>query len=120
MGFLSAGKGLVVHRRSCRNLKDLRKARDQWIDVDWQPAGPGRFSVSLKIDVLNRPGVLANVASAISETVTNIEHVETQERDGETSVLLFTLAVRDRKNLARVMRRLRRSELVVGVHRTIN
>lgn len=119
MGFLSAGKGLVVHRRSCRNLKELRKARDRWIDVAWQTAGAGRFSVALKVDVLNRPGVLATAASAISETDTNIEHVVHQERDGETSVLLFTLSVHDRKHLARVMRRLRRSELVIGVHRSI-
>ena len=120
MGFLSAGKGLVVHRRSCHNLKELRKARDRWIDVAWQQAGAGLFSAILKVDVLNRPGAIATAASAISETDTNIEHVLHQERDGETAVLLFTIAVHDRKHLARVMRRLRRSELVIGVHRTIN
>jgi guanosine-3',5'-bis(diphosphate) 3'-pyrophosphohydrolase len=119
MGFLSAGKGLVIHRRSCRNLKELRKARDRWIDVAWEAAGPGLFSVALKVDVLNRPGVLATAASAISETDTNIEHVVHQERDGETSVLLFTLSVHGRKHLARVMRRLRRLELVIAVHRSI-
>jgi guanosine-3',5'-bis(diphosphate) 3'-pyrophosphohydrolase len=120
MGFLSAGKGLVIHRTSCRNLKELRKSRDRWIDVDWNPTDPSLFSVALKVDVLNRPGVLATAASAISETDTNIEHVVHQERDGETSVLMFTLSVQGRKHLARVMRRLRRTGLVIGVHRTIS
>lgn len=120
MGFLSAGKGLVVHRRSCSNLKELRKARDRWIDVDWQPAQAGLFSVVLRVDVLNRPGGMATAASAISETDTNIEHVETKERDGASSDLMFTISVQDRKHLARVLRRLRRSELVISVHRTIN
>ena len=116
-GYLSAGKGLVVHRRSCRNVKEFRKFPDRMIDVTWDPEEKGLFSVGIRVDVQNRPGALATVASEISEIDTNIEHVENRERDGVTSQLFFTLAVSGRKHLARVMRRVRRLPVVISVHR---
>ncbi len=116
-GYLSAGKGLVVHRVSCRNLKEFRKFRDRFIDVDWAAQGLGEFKVDLKIDVMNRPGVLASVASIISATDTNIDNVEQSERDGNTSLLTFTIDVTDRKHLARVIRRVRRGADVIAVTR---
>ena len=108
---------LVVHRRSCRNLKESRKFPDRMIDVTWDPEEKGFFSVGIRVDVQNRPGALATVASEISEIDTNIEHVENRERDGVTSQLMFTLSVSGRKHLARVMRRVRRLPVVISVHR---
>ncbi|MEM9303976.1 MAG: bifunctional (p)ppGpp synthetase/guanosine-3',5'-bis(diphosphate) 3'-pyrophosphohydrolase [Pseudomonadota bacterium] len=117
-GYLSAGKGLVVHRKVCRNLKELRKHPERLIDVAWQSGRSGTlFPVPLKVDVHNRPGVLAKVASTISGMDTNIENVQNRERDGETSELYFVINVRDRKHLARVIRRLRRTKDVIAVHR---
>ncbi len=63
--------------------------------------------------------MLATVAAAIAEERSDIENVEYQERDLSTATLLFTLEVRDRKHLADVMRRVRRSGVVHGVARAI-
>ena len=51
--------------------------------------------------------MLATVAAAIAERDSNIENVEYQERDQQTSTLMFTIEVRNRKHLAAVMRRVR-------------
>jgi len=119
IGYLSAGKGIVVHRGNCPNIEDYqRRHPDRVIRVEWDPDDDGLFSVTLRVEVHNRPGVLATIASAISETDTNIEHVVHQERDGETSALLFTIAVHGRKHLARVMRRVRGCQVVISVHRS--
>ncbi len=56
----------------------------------------------------NRTGVLAAVAAAISSTDTNIDRVSVEERDTDTSELVFELKVRDRKHLARIVRMIRR------------
>ena len=117
MGYLSAGKGIVVHRISCPNVKEFRKFPDRVIGVAWDPHEEGLFSVSLRIDSENKPGALATVASAISETETNIENVANHERDGEVSQLLFTISVVGRKHLARVMRRIKMCPAVIAVHR---
>ena len=77
----------------------------------------GDYRARLRIVVDNKPGVLATVAAAIAEGDSNIENVEYQERDLQTSSLLFTIEVRNRKHLADVMRRVRRASVVHGVYR---
>ncbi len=118
VGYLTAGKGIVVHRVSCHNLKELRKNPDRKITVAWDDDDHNTFSVEMRVEVHNQPGVLAQVASIISETGTNIEHVENIERDGKTSMLVITIAVTNRLHLARVMRRLRNKPVVISVHRS--
>jgi GTP diphosphokinase / guanosine-3',5'-bis(diphosphate) 3'-diphosphatase len=117
VGYLSAGKGIVVHRQDCPNVVEYRKTPERMIAIDWDHAVSGDYRVQLRIVVDNKPGVLANVAASIAEGDSNIENVEYQERDQQTSTLLFTIEVRNRKHLADVMRRVRRANVVHGVYR---
>jgi guanosine-3',5'-bis(diphosphate) 3'-pyrophosphohydrolase len=117
IGFLSAGKGLVVHQTTCPNVGEMRKQPDRIVRVDWEPEVTGDYRVQLRIDVVNRPGVLATVAAAIAEANSNIENVEYLERDAHSASLLFTIEVRHREHLADVMKRVRRADVVLVVHR---
>ncbi len=116
-GYLSAGKGIVVHRLECPNAAELRKQPERLLEIDWDRNVQGDYRVELRVEVQNRPGVLASVAAAIAETGTNIENVEYSERDIATSNLLFTLEVGSRRQLAEVMRSVRRASVVSGVYR---
>ncbi len=116
-GFLSAGKGIVVHRLECPNASELRKSPERWIDIAWDAAVQGDYKVELHIEVSNKPGVLAQVAAAIAAAASNIENVEYKERDLTTASMLFTIEVRNRKHLADVMRRVRRLHVVTAVRR---
>jgi GTP pyrophosphokinase len=117
--FLSAGRGIVIHRENCVNVEDYRKHPEKWLPVAWQ-TGPDRyFSSEIRAEVANRMGVLAAVAAAISSTETNIDHVLVEERDSDTSTLVFELKVRDRKHLARIVRVIRRMPEVLRVTRTL-
>jgi len=117
VGYLSAGKGIVVHRSDCPNVVEYRKTPERMIAIDWDHDVSGDYRVQLRIIVDNKPGVLATVAASIAEGDSNIENVEYQERDQQTSTLLFTIEVRNRKHLADVMRRVRRASVVHGVYR---
>ncbi|HEX6834639.1 MAG TPA: bifunctional (p)ppGpp synthetase/guanosine-3',5'-bis(diphosphate) 3'-pyrophosphohydrolase, partial [Rudaea sp.] len=117
IGYLSAGKGIVVHRLDCPNVAEYRKTPERLIAIEWDRDVSGDYRVQLRIVVDNKPGVLASVAAAIAEGDSNIENVEYQERDLQTSTLLFTIEVRNRKHLADVMRRVRRASVVHGVYR---
>ena len=119
MGFLSAGKGVVVHRVQCRNVRELRKQPDHCINVIWAPIRRGMFEVALHILAKNVPGVLANISSSIGEVGSNIEKIEQPEANPETATLLFIISVKDRDHMARVMRRLRRNRNVIRVSRII-
>jgi guanosine-3',5'-bis(diphosphate) 3'-pyrophosphohydrolase len=117
VGYLSAGKGIVVHRSDCPNVVEYRKTPERMIAIDWDHEVSGDYRVQLRIVVDNKPGVLATVAASIAEGDSNIENVEYQERDQQTSTLLFTIEVRNRKHLADVIRRVRRAAVVHGVYR---
>jgi len=107
VGYLNAGRGIVIHRDNCKNVASYKKNPEKWIEVEWEPQVNTDFSAELRLEVINRRGVLATIAAAISATDSNIETINTAERDGNTTTVSLLLNVRDRAHLARVMRRLR-------------
>jgi len=116
---LSSGRGVVIHREACGNLASFRKQPDKWISVTWQAEIDRLFHVEIKVEVTNQTGVLAQVAAAIASTQTNIERVSVVERDSDSSTLIFELVVRDRRQLARVIRSVRGMPQVLRVIRTL-
>ncbi|NIR60169.1 MAG: bifunctional GTP diphosphokinase/guanosine-3',5'-bis pyrophosphate 3'-pyrophosphohydrolase [Gammaproteobacteria bacterium] len=107
LGFVSAGRGIVIHRGSCRNVAEYRNRPEKWVEVQWDTGVDGEFPVEIRVDVANQKGVLATVAATIAELNSNIENVELSEREGVTTTLVLTVTVRERKHLARIMRHIR-------------
>jgi guanosine-3',5'-bis(diphosphate) 3'-pyrophosphohydrolase len=119
MAYLSAGRGVMIHRQNCGNLAEYRKQPDKWLSVAWEPTRGRLFSSEIQLEINNRVGVLAAVASSIAGTETNIDQVSLEERDVNSSSLKFQVQVRDRKHLARVIRTVRRMPDVQRVARTL-
>jgi guanosine-3',5'-bis(diphosphate) 3'-pyrophosphohydrolase len=117
IGYLSTGKGIVVHRIECPNVVELRKSPERCVAIEWDRDVQGDYRAELRIEVINRPGVLATVAAAIAAANSNIENVEYVERDSAAATLLFALEVKNRKHLADVIRRVRRTGVVSGAYR---
>jgi RelA/SpoT family (p)ppGpp synthetase len=117
VGMFSPGKGIVVHRQECRNIGDFQSQRDTWLDVEWASDPNADFSTEVRVEVGNRRGALATVAAAIAEKGSNIENVQSLEKDGVSSTLDFLLTVHGRQHLAQIMRRLRAIPLVMRIHR---
>ena len=118
IGFLSSGKGIVIHRDTCGNLTEYRKQPDKWISVNWKENVERQSMVELRADVNNKTGVLAAVAANIAETHSNIDSVSVVERDEDTVTLIFHLQVRNRVQLAQVMRSIRGMPDVLSVSRS--
>lgn len=117
IGYMSSGKGIVVHHGECANLPEFRKHPDRLVPMGWDRDVRGDYRVLLRIGVSNKPGVLAKVAAAVAEANSNIDSVEYRERDLSVSVMEFGIEVRDRKHLADVIRRVRRLGVVHAVQR---
>jgi len=117
LGFISVGRGIVIHRDNCKNTKEYRSRPDKWVDVQWDSDVKSNFPVDVRVDTENRRGVLATVAAAIAEMSVNIENVSMEDRDGSYSSMNFTLSVRNRKHLANIIRRVRRIDSVVRMVR---
>jgi len=117
MGYLSSGRGIVIHRNCCGNLINFRKQPEKWIAVSWEAEVKREFHSQIQTDTQNKPGVLAEVAATIGDCGSNIEQVEVLGRHDDCSVLSFLLLVRDRTHLARIMRNVRNMPNVIRVNR---
>jgi len=117
MGFMSSGRGIVIHRTGCHNVVEDTKNPTKWIPVDWRRGIKGEFQSEIHVRTMNRVGLLAEVAGRISATQSNIDDVAV-EADGDASTLAFRLNVRDRRHLAQVIRSIRANPGVVRVSRT--
>jgi RelA/SpoT family (p)ppGpp synthetase len=119
MAYLSSGRGVVIHREACGNLKTFRKQPEKWLSVSWKSQADKLYTVEIRVDVVNKVGVLAAIASNIADTHTNIDHVSVVERDGNAASLIFELQVKDRKQLAAVIRSVKKMPNVLKVIRSL-
>jgi RelA/SpoT family (p)ppGpp synthetase len=109
VGSMKKGQGLVVHNAECRQIERSRKNEpDQWIDVEWDPAGTRLYQTAIRAMVTNQRGVLAKVASEIADARSNIDSISMDEDRTLYTTMLLVLEVSNRQHLARVMRALRR------------
>jgi len=107
LGYLSSGKGIVVHTIWCPNLAEYRKHPDKWIEMKWNSSPEQLYDCPLRIESTNQRGVLAKIAKVIAELGSDIEHVNLTSRGEGTAVLEVQVSVHDRKHLAHLIRRLR-------------
>ncbi|MGH8555456.1 MAG: ACT domain-containing protein, partial [Gammaproteobacteria bacterium] len=117
LGYVSSGRGIVIHRQSCKNLAEYRNHPEKWIDVEWGADVKGEFPAAIRLEATNERGALATIAAAIAAEGANIEFVGMDEREDRIAALTLTVEVRDRLHLARVMRAVRRLQPVTRVIR---
>jgi RelA/SpoT family (p)ppGpp synthetase len=106
-GFITSGRGIVVHRQSCKNIAEYQNDQEKWIHVEWEPSVKLDFEVKIQMFAGNQRGVLATVSSAISDTDANIVNVAMKDRDDRYTLLTFIIEVQNRRHLADVLRRIR-------------
>ncbi|SIP92968.1 guanosine-3',5'-bis(diphosphate) 3'-pyrophosphohydrolase [Aquipseudomonas alcaligenes] len=117
VGHLSAGKGMVVHLDSCRNIADIRHNPEKCIPLNWAKDVAGEFNVELRVELEHQRGLIALLASSVNAADGNIEKIGMDERDGRISVVQLVISVHDRVHLARVIKKLRALKGVIRITR---
>ena len=116
VGFMSSGKGIVVHQQNCRNITETSSENRQ-LSVQWSEHVEGEYLAFMRVQVSNQRGVLANLSATIADMYSNIEHVNLTEKDGRISTIEFVVTVNDRIHLARIMKKLRSLPVVNRIWR---
>lgn len=109
--------GLVVHQERCKNILSVREDPTQCFPVDWHEELERDFSTDIKILASDEPGLLATMASTITNSATNIESIQTQELDLGHIEFVLTLQVKGRDQLASVIRRLKALKNTLSINR---
>jgi guanosine-3',5'-bis(diphosphate) 3'-pyrophosphohydrolase len=119
-GYLSSEKGVVVHRERCRNLGEMREKSERLVALRWDERVEGEYTVELRIEVENRRGMIAVIATRINSMGVNIEKISTEDKDYQFTYVDMEMPVRNRVHLAHIMKRLRAINSVRKVTRIKN
>jgi guanosine-3',5'-bis(diphosphate) 3'-pyrophosphohydrolase len=116
VGYVTRGRGVAVHSKSCPNVQNLLYQVERRIDVEWGGVAGSIYPVTLQIRAQDRPGMLADITSVISETGSNIRTLASHP-DNLHARIDLTLEITDRKHLERIMASIRKISGVFGAER---
>lgn len=119
VGIQEKGKPVCVHVIDCNRLGEPEIENARWLDLSWSGMPPGGIMATGRVKVLatNRPGVLAQLCSAIAENGANITSVKTGDRSIDFTELMFDIEVADIKHLTLILSSLRAFNFVDRVER---
>jgi GTP pyrophosphokinase len=115
LGFITRGRGVTVHRRSCTKALDTDPERR--VDIEWDTKAKINRAVQLRVVTTNQPGILANVGQTFSVLGLNISEANCRAGDDGRAVNLFTFNCADLDQLKKVMKALQKVKGVVQVER---
>ena len=121
IGHLSTQRGLVIHRRKCGHVANFNKEGSRWIGTQWSDDIQHSLATEIKVHVMHKPGSLAEVAGTIANKGCNVESVAVaREYEDDTVDILFLIQIKNRQELANVLREIKRMKNVLTVSRHLN
>jgi GTP pyrophosphokinase len=116
IGYITRGRGVAVHNRTCPNVQNLLYQTERRIAVEWGTGGAGTFLVHLVIRAKDRAGLLAEVTAVISSAGCNIHNLESRP-DRLNAQIDANLEIADRRQLESILVSIRKVPGIYGVER---
>jgi GTP diphosphokinase / guanosine-3',5'-bis(diphosphate) 3'-diphosphatase len=116
IGYITRGRGISIHRVDCPNVLNLGEHPERRVEIEWEAEAHERFFVRLIVEGSDRRGLLSDIATAISNTGTNIQSAEIRAVEGGMSGL-FVVEVQNLAHLKKVIKSVRGVGGVVSVER---
>jgi GTP diphosphokinase / guanosine-3',5'-bis(diphosphate) 3'-diphosphatase len=116
VGYVTRGRGVSIHRGDCPNLMLLAHEPERRLEIDWQEAEGERFVVRLALDALDRRGLYADIAAAVSSTGTDIRSLDLRSTDGKVAGSVV-VEVENLSHLQKIVKAMRRVKGITEVAR---
>ena len=120
VGIMTPGKGLVIHRNECANISNRSRRKDvNRLFLEWSATQPedAEYHAMIRVTAQHKRGMLAVVAGKIAEMGSNIENIKLDDHAGAIATMMFTISVRNRGHLAKIMRRLHNASRHIRIMR---
>ncbi|MFT6778011.1 MAG: guanosine-3',5'-bis(diphosphate) 3'-pyrophosphohydrolase [Paraglaciecola sp.] len=105
---LSPGRGMVIHQTGCSNIRKLSKEEPHRVLVmQWGDDVHGNFQAALRIELINHQGTLATLTNTVASCGSNIVGLQTEEKESNIYYINIELTIKNRLQLANVMRKIR-------------
>ena len=117
IGYISRGRGLIVHEQSCSNLSSLSSKKDRLVSVNWNAKDDLAFRSKIHITCIDTAGMLNEIANIISKNNVNMLDVSTDVKEGGIANIWIICKVQSRKKLDAVIEDIQRIKNVDSVER---
>ena len=117
VGYITKGRGVSVHRKDCKNVKDLVSEENRMIDVSWYTDKPSSYNVDVVVFSNDRDGLLADIIATITAEKTPIMAVSSKVSKERIVLTELTLEVSNIAQLNSVLKAIRKVDSVYEVRR---
>ncbi len=117
LGYVTRGRGVSIHRADCPNITRYLDEEQRVIEVSWDSVEAGYYPVEIRIVAVDRPGLLSDVAQAVSSFSTNILDAKARTRTDGTAVVHMVLEIHDLQQLGYLKQKVERVRDVLRVER---
>jgi GTP pyrophosphokinase len=119
VGFITRGKGVTVHLRSCPTVLNEREV-PRLIEVEWEAAPAQTYPIAIRVEAYDRTGLLNDITQVVAENKVNILAAAVLTNPDHTAIATLTLQVASVSQLARVMSRIEGLKDVINVQRDLS
>lgn len=117
IGYTTKGRGITVHRADCSNLQSVQDT-ERLVRVSWGAKDSAKYPAGVRIEALDRVGLLRDVTTVLAEEKVNLVSIHTHKKPSlATSTIIMTLDVTSVGQLYQLMDRLSAIRGVFGVRR---
>ena len=116
-GLVTRGRGVSIHRRDCPNLVPFQSASGRLLEAAWEEQVDRSYQVSIEVQANDRSNLLSDVMAAVNESRVQISAVNGRTEVDHTATIHLTINVKDRKQLEKIMNRIKRVKDIYSVHR---
>ena len=117
VGYITKGRGVSVHRKDCKNVKELFSEGDRMIDVSWYTDKPTAYNVDIAVFSNDRNGLLADIISTISNQKRPLMAITSKVSKERIVLTELTIEVENITQLNNAIKALRKIDSVYDVRR---
>ena len=117
VGYITKGRGVSVHRKDCKNVKDLFEEENRMIDVSWYTDEPSSYNVDIVMFSNDRDGLLADIISTVTAEKAPLMAVNSKVSKERIVITELTIEVNNIAQLNSVLKSLRKIDSVYDVKR---
>lgn len=117
VGYITKGRGVSVHRKDCKNVKDLLSEENRMIDVSWYTDKPAAYNVDIVVYSNDRNGLLADIIATVTAEKTPIMAITSKVSKERIVLTELTVEVSNITQLNSVLKALRKVDSVYEVKR---
>ena len=113
-GYVSRGRGIIVHRADCRTLAAIPDFAERGIDVSWE-AFSSFVTARFRLVARRSPDLFSEIEAAVRKFHGHLREGKLGERGDGTWEGSFTMEVERREDLKRVLKAVRGIPTVIGI-----